>query len=170
MRHLRKFILILTAVIGGIIVGSRAQAAASFRQPHNRVYQVTYINAGAYQTKYQFAFFNAQGHVVYVDAEDIDATGNPIVDNQATATEREAPHRIHHYLTSRQALNRAASKTGFVVRPGQRVRIQNRLITRATTGRVQTGSAGEFTITLPNKAKYQTIQFKPVPTKYRFQK
>ncbi len=169
MRYLSKFLLTLMAVIIGFAVGGRVQAAR-FRQPRNRVYQVTYINAGAYQTRHQFALFNNRGRVTYVDVEDIDAAGNPIVDDQATATERQAPQRLHRYLTNRRALDRAASKHGFVVRPGQRVQIQNRLITKATTGRVQSGSAGEFTIALPSKAKYQTIQFKPAAAKYQFQK
>lgn len=141
MRHLYKFLLILAATIIGTVIGGRVQAA-HFRQPRNRVYQVTYI----------------------------DASGNPIVDDQATATERQAPQRLHRYLTNRRTLDRAASQHGFVAQPGQRVRIQNRLITKATTGRVQSGSAGEFTIALPSKAKYQTIQFKPAAAKYQFQK
>lgn len=169
MRHLCKFLLILTATVIGAVDSGRVQAA-HFRQPRNRVYQVTYINAGAYQTRHQFALFNNRGQVAYVDVEDIDASGNPIVDDQATATERQAPRCIQRYLTNRRALNRAASRHGFVVRPGQRVRLQNRLIPRATTGRVQTGAAGEFTITLPNKARYQTIQFKPAASKYQIRK
>ncbi|MFR0771408.1 hypothetical protein [Limosilactobacillus pontis] len=144
--------------------------AAGFHQPRNRVYQVTYINAGAYQTKHQFAIFNHRGHVVYVDVEDIDAVGNPIVDDRATTIQRQAPRRIRHYLTNHRALNHAASKTGFVIRPGQRVRIQNRLIPKATTGRIHTGAAGEFTVILPDTAKYQTIQFKPAATKYQIKK
>lgn len=169
MRSLRTILLILVTAIIGTVISCQGQAAR-FPQPRNQVYQVTYINAGAYQTKRQYAIFNARGHVVYVDVEDIDAHGNPVVDSQATVIQRQASRRIHRYLTDRRALNQAASGSGFVVQPGQRVRIQNRLITRPTTGRIKVGAAGEFTVTLATKAKYQTIQFKPAPVKYQFKK
>lgn len=170
MRYLHKILLILIAAIIGTMVSNRATAAANFNQPKNTVYQVTYINAGAYQTRHQFAIFNFRGHVVYIDVEDIDENGTPIVDDQATAIQQQAPRLLHRYLTNRQALNRATKRTGFVVRPHQHVRIQNCLIPDAVTGKVSSESAGEFTITLPAGSKYQTIQFKPASVQYQIKK
>lgn len=91
MRYLKKILLILTATIIGIAITNQVNAANNFHQPKNTVYQVTYINAGAYQTRHQFAIFNSQGHVIYIDVEDIDESGTPIVDDQATTTQRRAP-------------------------------------------------------------------------------
>lgn len=170
MRYLKKILLILTATIIGIAITNQVNAANNFHQPKNTVYQVTYINAGAYQTRHQFAIFNSQGHVIYIDVEDIDESGTPIVDDQATTTQRRAPQLLHRYLNNRQARNRAAKSTGFVVRLHQYVRIQNHLIPDAVTGKVNSESTGAFTITLPAEAKYQTIQFKPASARYQLKK
>lgn len=170
MRYLPKILLLLIAAIIGTMVDNQAKATVSFKQPKNTVYQVTYINAGAYQTRHQFAIFNSRGRVVYIDVEDIDENGTPIVDDQATATQRQASQLLHRYLNNRQARNSAAKSTGFVVRPHQYVRIQNHLIPDAVTGKVNSESTGAFTITLPAGAKYQTIQFKPASSQYQLKK
>lgn len=169
MRSLRNIILVLTAMVVGAIVSGRAHAA-SFTPPKNEAYQVTYINPGAYQTKHQFAIFNGRGHVIYVPVEDFAAGGKPIVDDQATVAERQAPRLVHRYLTNRRARNQAASQTGFLARPNQRVQIQSQIVPRPTTGKVKAGPGGGFTITMPAKCKYQTVQFKPAPSKYQIKK
>lgn len=169
MRSLRNIILVLTAMVVGAIVSGRAHAA-SFTPPKNEAYQVTYINPGAYQTKHQFAIFNGRGHVIYVPVEDFAAGGKPIVDDQATTAEQRAPRLIHRYLTNRRARNQAASQTSFLVRPNQRVQIQSQIVPRPTTGKVKAGPGGGFTITMPAKCKYQTVQFKPAPSKYQIKK
>lgn len=169
MRSLRNIILALAAMVVGAIVSGRAYAA-TFTPPKNQAYQVTYINPGAYQTKHQFAIFNGRGHVIYVPVEDFAAGGKPIVDDQATTAERQAPRLIHRYLTNRRARNQAASQTGFIVRPNQRVQIKSPIVPQPTTGKVKTGPDGGFTITMPAKCKYQTVQFKPAPSKYQIKK
>lgn len=164
--YLRWWLTLLTTFILMIIVGLPSQAA-KFQQPRNQVYAVTYINATAYQTKHQLAFFNAHGHVAYVAVEDFDANGDLIVDNQATTAERRAPQLIHHYLTQPAALNHAASRQSFTVKGNHRVIIHNQLINKSITGKVAVNKHG-FTISYPTSAKVpSTVQFKLAPAKYQ---
>lgn len=165
-RFYSRWWLILLTVLISIIIGLPSRAAR-FQQPRNQVYSVTYINATAYQTKHQLAFFNAQGHVAYVAVEDFDANGSPIVDNQATTAERRAPQLIYHYLTQPTALNRVASRQGFIMKNNHKVIIHNQLIHKSVAGKVAVNKQG-FTVSYPAGTKIPyTVQFKLAPAKYQ---
>lgn len=168
MRHVEKALLIILAVVTGLAIAGHGQAA-TLKQPRSQTYQVTYINANAYQTKHQYALFNRAGRVTYVNVEDFDQSGSPFVDSQASKEQARAPHLLQRYVSSATALNRVATQRGFQVWAHNRVRIHNQLITQAATGKVSQVTSTGFTVTYPTKSKvpYATVQFKLAPDKYQ---
>ncbi|MCH3921568.1 hypothetical protein [Limosilactobacillus sp.] len=168
MRRFRNILITITIIITELVIAGHGQAA-TLKQPRSQTYQVTYINANAYQTKHQYALFNRAGRVAYVNVEDFDQSGNPFVDSKATKEQARAPQLLQRYVSSATALNRVATQRGFQVRANHRVRIHNQLITQSATGKVSQVTSTGFTITYPTKSKvpYATVQFKLAPDKYQ---
>ena len=168
MRHVWKILLMITAMITGLLFAGHGQAA-TLKQPRNQTYQVTYINANAYQTKHQYALFNRAGRVAYVNVEDFDQSGNPLVDSEASKEQARAPQLLQRYVSSTATLNRVTTQRGFQVRANHRVRIHNQLVTQPASGKVSQVTSTGFTVTYPTKSKvpYATVQFKLAPDKYQ---
>ena len=164
--------LMLAAICTLIALSVGHSQAATLKQSdlNNHVYIVTMINANAYRTDHQYAFFDQHGQATYVNVEDIDDHGNPVVNAHANQEEQASPEMIRHLLNRPRFLNRQVKKNVFVVQKNHHMRINNGKLKPRPTGKIAgNASAQEFTVTYTGNAqKYTSVQFKLAPKTYQY--
>ena len=165
-----KFILVVICALIGISTWHGQAEAMKQSDLNNHVYIVTMINANAYRTEHQYAFFDQHGRATYVNVEDIDSHSNPVVDAHANKEEQAAPEKIRHLLNRPRYLNRQAKKNVFTIQHNNKMRINNGKLQPKPAGKLDDhANPHDFTVTYSDNAqKYTSVQFKLAPKAYQY--
>lgn len=166
-----KKLLIFLVTVGAIMGISHPAQAMKQRDLAGQVYLVTYLNANALRTSYQYMFFTSNGRAAIVPVADVDANGRPVVTTDATARQRKAPATIKHLLNNPHYLNRQATKRPVRFIGKQQVMITANGMRAKPTGKLTANStATDFTVDYATKQqKYTSVHFKRAPTAFQYQ-
>lgn len=166
-----KIFITLLITIAAIALPTADKALAMTQGDlNNQVYIVSYLNSNALRTAYQYVFFTPSGKVTAVTVEDVDANGQPVVDDDATADEKQAPAKINQLLTHRAYLNKKA-KSGLVkINSKDKIELSLNGLKNKPYGKIKKGgSTKDFVVEyLDGKQKYTSVHFKRAPAKYQY--
>ena len=168
MRQIKFILVVICAFIGVSVWNSQAEAMKQ-SDLNNHVYIVTMINSNAYRTEHQYAFFDQHGRAAFVNVEDVDSHGNPVVGAHANKEEQAAPETIRHFLNRPRYLNRQARKNVFTIEKNNKMRINNGKVQPQPAGKLDDhANPHDFTVTYSdNSQKYTSVQFKLAPKTYQ---
>lgn len=166
----KKIVLLIGMIIAGLMVWQQPIHAMKQSDLNNRVYLVTMINANAYRTDHQFAFFAKNGQATYVNVEDTDKNGNPVVDSKASKEEQAAPETIRHLLNRPRYLRKQAKANVFTLKSHHRFVINNGKVHASPAGKLAAGAKpDDFTVTYnSSKQPYTSVHFKLAPKSYQY--
>lgn len=170
---MKKFVIslgitLITFFISFVTSDNSAQAMSQ-KELNNRVYLVTFINSNGYTTAHQYVFFTTNGKSAYVNVTDTDQSGRPVVNKDSTKEEKKAPRTINRYLDNRTLLNKATSKKYYKIK-GNKVTIDNGLMTKKSTGKIdKDANAEKFTVEFPDGSqKYNRVSFQMAQKDYQY--
>lgn len=169
MKNIKLLVIVICACLG-VVLGHNQALAMKQQDLNNHVYIVTMINANAYRTEYQYAFFDQHGRAAYVNVEGIDEHGNPVVDDHASREEQAAPETIRHFLNRPRYLQRQAKKNVFTLEGKNKMRINNGKLKAKPAGQLDDHADPQhFTVSYTgNKQKYTSVQFKRAPQAFQY--
>lgn len=165
---IKKFLigLVLPIMVTFIEVPVHAMKQAEL---NGKVYIVTYLNASALRTSYQYMFFTSNGKAAIVPVTDVNENGQPLVTADATDAQKKAPAKIKRLLNDRQYLRKQAKGRPVQV-SGKRVKISSNGMKEKPVGHLTADSRSEnFTVEYSeNQQKYTSVQFKQAPAMYQY--
>lgn len=170
---MKKFLLpILISMMSffvALTITNKPVQAMSQKALNNRVYLVTFINSNGYTTAHQYVFFTTNGKSAYVNVTDTDQSGKPVITKDSTKEEKAAPRTINRYLVDNTILNKATSKKYYKIKDNK-VTINNGLMTKKSTGKIEKGSNLEkFTVDFPEGTqKYDRVVFQMAQKDYQY--
>ena len=165
---IKKFLISLVLPIMVTFIGAPVHAMKQ-AELNGKVYIVTYLNASALRTSYQYMFFSSNGKAAVVPVSNVDENGRPLVTADATDAKKKAPARIKHLLNDRQYLRKQAKSRPVQV-SGKQVKISSNGMKEKPVGHLTADSRTEdFTVEYSgNQQKYTSIQFKQAPAMYQY--
>lgn len=161
-RYLQVVVVALVATLA-LLSGN---AAANSLRVANHVYNATFVDANGYSTKYQVVCFTGKGKAAYVNVDGFNEYQEPVFNQNHQQQERQ----LRSYLTSKKQRQKAAKADSFVIK-GQRITINNGLVTKSTSAKIDQGATNQkFIARYPNQGtqKYQTVIFQRAPQKWQY--
>ncbi|MBB1062561.1 hypothetical protein [Limosilactobacillus fastidiosus] len=168
-KHLLSIIIAAMTLFITLTITDKTAQAMTQKSLNNHVYLVTFINSNGYTTAHQYVFFTTNGKSAYVNVTDTDQSGKPVVNKDSTKEEKAAPRTINRYLIDRKYLNKVTSKKYYKIK-GNKVIINNGLITKKSTGKIEKGGKIEkFTANFSNGTqKYDRVLFQMAQRDYQY--
>lgn len=182
MRHLRhslrrnvvikmgQLLLLLCTACWGLTITSAQAAAVKQADLNGHVYIAAFLNANALRTSYQYVFFANDGRAVTVPVADVDANGTPLVDQDASKAERQAPARVKKLAANPQLVARQAKRTPVKLLRNNKASISMNGVQAKPSGKLQQGaSKQEFVVAYPAGAqRYTSVRLYRAPANYQY--